>query len=75
MLLMKFINYICFILNVKLVNLNAIFFVSKIDSPSISYKKESYMIGLATKAGRQAMAMEPPKKGMQNGPYRASKHN
>ena len=50
------------------------FFVSKIDDSSISYKKESYIFGITAETGSQAMDMEPPKKGMQNGPYRASKH-
>ena len=50
-------------------------FLSKIGNPSISYKKESYIFRLTAEIGIQAMAMEPPKKGMQNGPYRASKHN
>ena len=52
-----------------------LFFVRKIDGPSISYKKESYIFRLTIETGSQAMAMEPPKKGMQNGPYQESKHN
>ena len=37
--------------------------------------KKRYIFGLVGEALRQAMAMKPPNKGMQNGPYQESKHN
>ena len=54
---------------------NLFFFVSNIDGPSISYKKESYIFELTVETGSQAMDMEPPKNGMQNGSYQEYKNN